>query len=133
MVALASAHPLAQSRSLPVKALEGRTIRMGTAPSATSTVASLCQQAGFEPRFGPQASDVVMATLHVAISSDVTLVPASMINVQIPGVSYVPLDPAVRNATMDLYCYYREAETSPLLAAMLGVVRAFRKDKQLAR
>lgn len=133
LLAVGNAHPLAKKRAVPIKALKGQTLRVGTSPAAAATVVELCRKQGFEPHFSAQASDVIMATLHTGISSDVTLVPASMANVKVPGVSYVALDPAVRGATMDLYCYYRRQETSPLLAAMLRVVRGFRKDAEQQR
>ena len=69
-----------------------------------------------------------MATLLTAIGDEVTLVPASMANVRIPGVTYLELDPSLKSAYMDIYCYYRKAERSPLLGAMLEVVEAFRKQ-----
>ena len=84
-------------------------------------------QHGFEPRFAAEASDVVMATLLTAIGDGITLVPASMANVKIPGVTYLELDRSVRGAYMDVYCYYRKEERSPLLKAMLEVVEAIRK------
>jgi DNA-binding transcriptional LysR family regulator len=132
LVAVGDAHPFAKRRTVPIAALKGQPLRVGTSPAAAARVVELCRAEGFEPHFSAQASDVIMATLHTGISSDVTLVPASMANVKVPGVSYLPIDRKVKGATMDLYCYYRRQETSPLLAAMLRIVRSFSKDSSKA-
>lgn len=132
LLAVSNTHPLAKRRTVPIRALKGQTLRVGTSPAAAATVVELCRKHGFEPHFSAQASDVIMATLHASISSDVTLVPASMANVNLPGVTYVALAPAVHGATMDLYCYYRKQETSPLLGAMLQIVRSTQKQSKHA-
>lgn len=125
MVAVGDHHPFAQKKLIPIKALQNQTLRIGSSPSAAATIVEICRKHGFEPRFAPPASDVIMATLLTAIGADVTLVPASFANVRFPGITYVKLeaDPA---AVMDLYCFYLKAERSPLLATMLQTVRNFR-------
>jgi DNA-binding transcriptional LysR family regulator len=127
LVAVGERHPLAREKVIRVAALEGERLRVGTSPSGTATVVELCRRHGFEPRFAPMDSDVIMATLHTAIGTDVSLVPESMANVRFPGVRYIPLEPGVRSS-MDLYCFYLRGERSPLLAAMLRTVREFHAE-----
>lgn len=67
-----------------------------------------------------------MATLLAATGLGVTLVPASMGNVQFPGIAYRPLK---TRAFMDVHCYYLRGERSPLLDAMLETVRGFREGE----
>lgn len=69
---------------------------------------------------------VGMATLRAATGLGVTLVPASMGNVQFPGIAYRPL---TTRAFMDVHCYYLRGERSPLLGAMLETVRGFREGE----
>jgi hypothetical protein len=52
-------------------------------------------------------------------------VPASMANVQFPGIAYRPMR-SHKKAYMDLHCFYLKEEESPLLQSMLRVVRSFR-------
>jgi len=125
LLAVSDRHPLAKKKSVGIRALKGETLRMGTSPAEVTTVVELCRQHGFEPHLSRQASDVIMATLHAGIGAEITLVPASMANVRVPGVTYVKLDKSASGATMGLYCFYRRDETSPLLKAMLEVVRGF--------
>ena len=127
VVAVNDHHPLAREKVIGVQALRGQTIRLGSSPSAAATVMDICRKHGFEPRFAPACSDVIMATLLTAIGSEVTLVPASFANVKFPGITYVELEED-RGSVMDLYCFYLKSERSPLLATMLNTIRSFRAE-----
>lgn len=116
-------HLLASCDTVDVGALRDETFIVGMAPTMAARTLTLCREHGFEPRFAPPASDIVMATLLAATGVGVTLVPASMANVRFPGIEYRPLQSP---AFMDVNCYYLRHERSPLLAAMLETVRAFR-------
>lgn len=129
-VAMSTSHPLARRKKIPVSLLRDHALAMGSSPSAAATLLRLCAEEGFEPRFATQTSDVVMATLLTAFGSYLTVVPSSMLNVRFPGVRYVPLEAAGGNASMDLYCFYRKDEASPLLAQMLETVRTCSLDTQ---
>ena len=54
----------------------------------------------------------------------VSLVPASMTNVRLPGIAYKPLN-AKSQPALEVYCHYLKDEDSPLFHAMLRTVRAF--------
>jgi hypothetical protein len=59
-------------------------------------VLQLCRDNGFEPRLSSPLTDLVTATLQAATGRGVTMVPASMANVQFPGIAYRPCDRARR-------------------------------------
>ena len=109
-----------------ITALRDETLITGMAPTIAAASLALCRAQGFEPRFAPPASDIVMASLQASLGQGVALVPSSMANVHFPGITYRPLTPA---ATIEIYCYYLRNEDSPLLHAMLKTVRYFaRRD-----
>jgi DNA-binding transcriptional LysR family regulator len=130
-VAMSDNHPLARRKKIPVALLRNHALAVGSSPSATATLLRLCAEEGFEPQIATQTSDVVMATMLTAFSSCLTVVPYSMLSVQFPGVRYVPLVAARGDATMELYCFYRKDEASPLLQRMLETVRTYSTDLPL--
>jgi DNA-binding transcriptional LysR family regulator len=131
LLALSERHPLAAHDAIDVDALRNEVFTVGTAPSSSARVLDLCRHHGFEPRFASPASDLFMSALIAAVGSTVSLVPASMANVRIPGVAYRPLvtDSAV---TMDLHAYHLAGESSPLLKAMLDSIASFRREAELS-
>lgn len=127
LLAMSERHVLAKGKTVGIQALRNETLRIGTSPPEAAVAIELCRRHGFEPHFAPQASDVIMATLLTAIGSEVALVPASIANVQFPGIVYRPLKRGAQ-AFMDVHCFYLRGEHSPLLAAMLKTVREFRSE-----
>ena len=125
LLGLAETNPLAACDRIDVAALRDETLLAGSVPPIAAMTLQLCRAHGFEPRFGPPASDVVMATLLAAAGLGVTLVPGSMANVRFPGITYRPLRTRAE-AFMDLHCFHLRGNDSPLLAVMLETVRAFR-------
>ncbi len=133
LVAMGTKHPFAKLETIPVALLEDQPIVTAASRSGPVITLRLCRNAGFEPRFAAQASDIVMATLMTGISKQLALVPESMANLQLPGVTYVPLQTDAEDAHMDVHCFYRKEEASPVLHRMLEAVRAFRSDAWSAR
>ncbi|MDM0026463.1 LysR substrate-binding domain-containing protein [Variovorax saccharolyticus] len=125
LVAVSDAHPFAGRESVPVALLRDQPIVTASSRSAPAITLRLCRNAGFEPRFSGQAGDLVMATLMTGISRQLALVPQSMANLQLPGVTYVPLETGSEEAFMEVHCFYRKDEASPVLQRMLEVVREF--------
>lgn len=125
LLALSEHHRLAAQEAVEIEALQDETLITGIAPNLIAGALDLCRRHGFEPRFAPPAADVVMATLHVAAGSVVSMVPESIVNVHFPGVVYRPLK-ARSHAYMDVHYYHLRGENSPLLGAMLKTIRAFR-------
>lgn len=133
-VAMRADHPLAGRDSIPVPLLQGYPLVLGSSPTGpvTATILRLCNQAGFDPHVSAQTSDMVMASLLTAFTTQITVVPASMVNVKFPGVRYAPLDATGSDAHMNVFCYYRRDEASPLLQRLLATVRAFRAESDAA-
>lgn len=132
LVAMSSAHPFAQRESVPVALLRNQPIVTASSRSTPAITLRLCRSAGFEPLFSGQAGDLVMATLMTGISRQLALVPESMANLRLPGVTYVPLDTGTEEAHMEVHCFYRKDEASPLLQRMLEVVREFSSEARTA-
>jgi DNA-binding transcriptional LysR family regulator len=129
LLALPESHPLAASQRVDVARLRDETILIGTSASGTAAVLQLCRDNGFEPRLSAPLTDLVTATLQAATGRGVTMVPASMANVQFPGIAYRSLRTR-KKAYMDLHCFYLKDEESPLLQSMLRVVHAFRASSR---
>ena len=128
LVAMSSEHPFAGRDTVPVALLQAQPLVTASSRTGPTIALRLCRQAGFEPHFSHQAQDVVMATLMTAFSRQLALVPASMANVRLPGVTYVPLETPSPDTFMEVYCFYRKEEASPLLRSLLEVVRAFCRE-----
>lgn len=125
LLGLSEHHPLAAQDSVDVATLRDEKMLIGTSPSIAAMTLQLCRAHGFEPRLASPATDIVTATLLAAAGLGVTFVPGSMTSVHFPGVTYRPLRSRV-DAYMDLHCFYLRDNGSPLLAALLQTVRAFR-------
>ena len=59
-----------------------------------------------------------------------SLVPASVLNLKLPDVVFLPLAQDIQS-TIDLHCVYRKDETSPLLTALLACIRDFRRQQPI--
>lgn len=126
MVALNEHHPLAARQRVPVRLLAGQRIILGSSPVAAAAAVELCRAHGFEPLFAPAVGDLVMASLMASLDAGVALVPQSMSHVGFPGIAYRPLQ-ARPPPVMEMHGFYLRDERSPLLRAMLEVVRGFRR------
>lgn len=133
LLAMSTQHPLAKLATIPVALLKDQLIVTAASRTGPAITLRLCRSAGFEPRFAAQASDIVMATLMTGISKQVALVPESMANMRLPGVTYLPLQTDAADAHMEVHCFYRKEESSPVLQRMLEAVREFRKNASKAR
>jgi DNA-binding transcriptional LysR family regulator len=124
LLAVSERHPLASLESVDVEALRNETLVVGKAPLMAAVALDLCRSHGFKPRFAPAVNDVVVATIQAAAGLGVSLVPASMTIVRLPGIAYKKLN-ANSEAALEVYCYYLRGEDSPLFHAMLRTVRGF--------
>lgn len=119
-VALNDGHPLASQRSLSLPSLKKELFLIGSEPTAAAQVVEACKQAGFTPRVSLPSSSVVTAALLAATGMGISLVPESMTHVRFPGIQYIPLDDCP--STMDLYCFYRHQQPSPILGILLDQI-----------
>ena len=92
----------------------------------------LFHNAGFEPNIVQTVDDVMTAVAFVSSGLGLTVGVASSQNLQLPGVTYVPIAEADDTA-MELRMIYRASEESPLLEEFLETVRATCADRQNER
>jgi DNA-binding transcriptional LysR family regulator len=100
----------------------------GPRPNFTDTILALCAQAGFQPEVAQTVGDSITAVALVAAGFGVSFVPRSASHLQLPGVVYLPLADATAGLA-DLVCIYRRGDESPVLAAFLRELRAYRKGE----
>ena len=81
----------------------------------------------FEPLVVQKAADMISAVVMVAGGFGSALVPESVLNLQLPNVVYRPLVTVVESL-VDLLCVSRKDQQSPLLAAVLECVQAYRES-----
>jgi len=74
--------------------------------------------------------DAVTGVALVASGFGVCLVPDSATTLQFPGVVYRTLTETPPNFFVDLSCIYRKDDQSPLLAAFMETVDAFRAGER---
>jgi DNA-binding transcriptional LysR family regulator len=87
-------HPLAAADRLPLSALatESFVLFPRTAgPSLFDEVTKACRRAGFEPALGQVAPEIASVGNLVAAGFGVSIVPASIAQVRVTGVVYVPV------------------------------------------
>lgn len=130
MLALNKNHPLATKPAILLKELAGQPLILfpcGTRPSFIDKVWDLCASAGFEPTVSQEVGDAPTSVALVAAGFGLSLVPEAAISLSVPGVVFRRLANAPE-AVIDLSCFYRNDETSPLLRALLQTIREFRED-----
>jgi DNA-binding transcriptional LysR family regulator len=98
---LSEAHPLAKRRSLNVKALEGEPFimfarRMG--PLAYDRTIACCERSGFRPNIVQDAPQWLTLVRLVAAGLGVSLAPACVARVTVPGAVYREVNAACRTS-----------------------------------
>ncbi|WP_434030926.1 LysR family transcriptional regulator [[Pseudomonas] boreopolis] len=123
-VAVSHAHPLARRKTVPLAALAEEPLVMFPREAGASLydeIIATCWKAGLEPRIGQQAPQFSSALNLVAAGLGMTLVPASMAQVQSMGVRYLAIrgeSPRVR-----LSLCVRPREGSLIVARFARMVR----------
>jgi len=96
-------------------------------PNFIDRVIELYKQQGFDLSISQEVGDAVTGIALVARGFGATLVPESAArSITVAGTVFRPLANAPQ-ATIDLSCLFRASDPSPLLAAFLDVVRAYRR------
>ncbi len=121
MAAVPETHRLARRREIPLGAMAGEPFvlvprRLG--PGFYDEIIRLCASAGFTPKVVQEARAMQTIISLVAGGMGVSLVPASLRNLQRTGVVYRPL----KAPTTDLAAMWREHDDSPALRAFLESV-----------
>lgn len=126
-VVLPKHHRLTRLDSLSVTALQGEPLVMFPnvgRPNFIDRVIAMCRQHGFDAQISQEVGDAVTAVVLVARGFGITLVPASVARtLRVDDVVYRPLADA---PGVDVSCFYRATDRSPLLKSFLDVVRDYR-------
>ena len=130
VVVLPRLHRLARQRRIAMEALAGEPflqIPRRVAPGFYDQFIGICSRAGFSPRVVQEARSTQTIVSLVAGGMGVSIVPASMRNLQRTGVVYRPLKPPV--PTSDLAVMWRPDDESPSLRRFLEIVREAVEDE----
>ena len=120
VVALSRENALAAQPALRLKdlAAQGFVLYRGqSSPSIADQIVHFCQQAGFSPRVVQEAEDMQSAAALAALDMGVTLVAASLQQMQLRDLVYRPLLGTGPQPMTRLYAVYRRDDPSPALLA----------------
>ncbi|VVE30268.1 LysR family transcriptional regulator [Pandoraea terrigena] len=129
VLAVPSAHPLARTgragkAAVPMTAIATQKLilyRRRTGQGLYDTIIAACHGAGFSPNIEQEAPRLLTTLSLVAAGLGVSVVPASLMRMQVEGIVYRPLAPAPR---APLFCAHREGVLAGPAARLLDHVRA---------
>ncbi len=127
MVGLPVRHPLAQKTAISIRDLDDvPLILYPNIPmrGLAEEVMAAFRQEGALLRVEQQVEDVLTCIALVASGFGLCITTASTASLQLPGVTYRPLQ-SRHLREVELSCLYRRTDPSPVLAAFLAVVRGF--------
>jgi DNA-binding transcriptional LysR family regulator len=113
VLALPAKHAAAAQREVDLAALKKDQFLLfprPVSPTLYDTIIGACREAGFEPVVGQLAPQIALVVILVAAELGVSIVPASMSQLKLAGVTYRPI--AVQAPTSRLALAYRRGETS---------------------
>ncbi len=124
VVVLPRDHRLAEAQDLQLADLSGDSFLSFDDPPGVGlghAVLSLCREAGFEPDICLRVSEIGTLISLVAAGHGVSLMPATVAHLQLPGVRYVPL----RDITpcSELVVIHRRIERSAAVRGLLARMR----------
>ncbi|MEY4752802.1 MAG: hypothetical protein RJA44_477 [Pseudomonadota bacterium] len=130
MVGLPARHPLAARAVITIEDLDDLPLILyPNIPmrGLAEEVMGAFRQAGVRLRVEQQVEDVLTCIALVASGFGLCITTASTASLQLPGVTYRPLQ-SVHLRDVELSCLYRRTDASPVLAAFLAVVRDFARE-----
>jgi len=122
--AVASSDPLARRPSLALDDLKDKDfigIDEDQVPGRNRWMSSLCQAAGFKPRFVGMIDGITEVLSEVVAESAVTLLPDYFRSCNYPGVSFVPVSD--RGASWDLFLLWQRGKVSPSTRALVDALK----------
>ena len=126
LIALPDRHPLAAAPApLPLAALAQEVFilyRRPTGPGLYDSIIAACRNAGFSPRIGQEAPQLMSTLSLVAAGLGISLIPASMARLETNGIAYRHLLPSV-GLTAPLQLAYRAQAPSGALQRFIDTVR----------
>ncbi|MEE8058974.1 MAG: LysR family transcriptional regulator [Pseudomonadales bacterium] len=121
-VAVPANHPLAEKESMGELSTKPMMVfPRSPRPSFVDQVISLCHKSGFVPNIVQEADDAETCIALVSTGLGISMVPASLSNLRIPGVVYRPLSEEM--LMTELSCVYLADRNAPVLDAFLGCVK----------
>jgi DNA-binding transcriptional LysR family regulator len=125
VIVLPSSHPLARAGALPLSSVSREPFVLfprDAGPSLFDEVIAGCRRAGFEPILGQEAPQISTVGNLVAAELGVSVVPASIAQVRVAGVEYVPIaeDPPIARLALVI----RLNECSPVVHNFAALVVA---------
>ena len=124
-VALPESHPLVEAQSISIDELAKEPMVVfprSPRPSFADYVISACQKSGFVPNIVQEADDAECCIALVSAGLGVSMVPQSLISLQVPGVVYKPMAPSDMLMT-ELSVIYLADRRAPVLDAFLGCLK----------
>ena len=133
-VVLPAHHRLGGKRPVDLKDLAGETFILfprEVGPGLHDSIIGACLQAGFSPHLGQAASQIVSAVPMVAAGFGVSVVPGSVMTLDVPGVSYCRLKN--KTLTAPISFAWRTADRSPTLAHFVQSLRSSSRARRHER
>jgi DNA-binding transcriptional LysR family regulator len=131
LIALPSNHPLGKQKTLPVSALAREPFVMFSREVGSGLydeIIAACRHGGFSPRIEQEASQVTSIVNLVAAGLGVSMVPASMRQINSDGVIYKRIDDPAPKARMSLV--YRENYQSASMTHLITLARKLSRQKK---
>ena len=124
MLVLPAAHPHAKAAALSLDAVKDDALVLfprDAGQSLFDAVIAGCRRAGFEPILGQVAPEIASVSNLVSAGFGVSVVPASIAQVRVAGVEYVPIlgEPLVARLALAT----RLAEMSPVVANLVSLAK----------
>ena len=122
MVALPARHPAAGQQEVELAILKDDPFLLfprSIGPTLYDGIMGACREAGFEPKIGQLAPQIASIINFVAAELGVSIVPASMSQLQVSGVTYRPI--AGQAPTVQLALAYRRGETSAVVRNFIAL------------
>jgi DNA-binding transcriptional LysR family regulator len=132
MVALNATDPLCAQTSVSLKQIADRPMVIfasGPRPNLMDMVFGLCLEKGFQPRISQEVDNSVTAVALVAAGFGISLVPATVAQLSLPGVAFRALS-ETPSITVEFNCIYRRDDSSPILQAFLETIRLMRDRRR---
>jgi DNA-binding transcriptional LysR family regulator len=124
VIVLPAGHVLSKLASVPLAALAKETIVLyprALNPCGYDSVIQACARAGFRPKLGQEAPQVVSVMPLVASGFGVSIVPRSVSRILVDGVNYLSIEGDAPRAEISLA--HRRDDRSPAVQSFVAVAR----------
>jgi len=129
VIVLPARHPLSQAQTLPLGALAEESFVLFPREAGVGffdDIIAACRRVGFEPRLGQSAPQITSIASLVAVGLGVSIVPAEMVKIKVPGVCYIAFDGEAPAARLALAT--RRDERSPTVRNFIAQAIAMQRN-----